>query len=73
MQIIIDYSCNERGAEQRATCTIDVENGSASVSWEFDPPISDDTRDPAGLITALINTVLDTLTGKPTDQPAEGA
>jgi hypothetical protein len=53
-KITIEYHCDR--PLQRATWTITAEDGAdtANCKWQFDPPLQDGTKDPAGVLTKLI-------------------
>jgi hypothetical protein len=53
-KITIEYHCQK--PPQRATWTIMAEDDAdtANCKWEFEPPLQDGTKDPAGVLTKLI-------------------
>jgi hypothetical protein len=59
MKVVLSYQCDEEGKKQKYTCAIDVRpNGkSAEITCDFDPPVSDSTSDPLGLLSELIDIV----------------
>lgn len=58
MKATLTYRCDEPGHEQVMTITatgdFDAVTTSINLEVEFDPPCSDDTSDPSGLLNAAI-------------------
>lgn len=51
----ITYQCTKPGYEQQVTWEAEVEqDGYTKVTVKFDPPISDDTNDPTGVLTKML-------------------
>lgn len=60
MKATLTYKCDEPGHEQTMTITASGDFGAATttmhVTMDFEPPCSDDTSDPTGLLSAALTT-----------------
>jgi hypothetical protein len=61
MKATLTYRCDEPGHEQQARITVtgdfDAPGAQLKVKMEFKPDCSDDTSDPTGLLTAMIQSL----------------
>lgn len=54
MKATVTYECTEPGHEQRCVLTADLVGDHCDAKCEFDPPLSEDTSDPTGLLVPFI-------------------
>ena len=62
MKAVLKYECTESGHEQTATLTVEgdfdaIGNTTMNLDIEFKPAVSDDTSDPTGLLSQLIESM----------------
>jgi hypothetical protein len=53
-RITVEYHCERPSQKVKWTITANKGETTANCKWEFDPPLDDNTKDPAGVLTMLL-------------------